>query len=81
MSDSARLHLIRVGAAAATAGVQLLLPAGLPAVPHLAVLVIAAYAVALPVQLLSAPGREGMAMLWSWAGKAVTRGSLRRSRA
>jgi PST family polysaccharide transporter len=81
MSDIARLHLITVAAAAATAGVQLLLPAGLPAVPHLAVLVIAAYAVALPVQLLSAPGREGMAMLWSWAGKAVTRGSLRRSRA
>ena len=63
VSDIARLHLVTVAAAGATAGVQFILPAGLSPVPHLVVLVIVAYAAALPIQFMSKPGRAGLGMV------------------
>ena len=50
-----------------------MLPAGLSPLPHLVILAIAAYAAAIPAQLLSEPGRELMAMVTGWIGKAARR--------
>lgn len=73
MRDIAKLHIVTIVSLAAVAGTQLLLPAGLSALPHLAALAIAAYAAAIPAQLLSEPGRELMAMVLGWIGKAARR--------
>lgn len=78
VSDIARLHLVTVAAAGASAGVQFILPAGLSPVPHLVVLVIVAYAAALPIQFMSEPGRAGLGMVGGWVGRTMARRPMRR---
>ncbi len=73
MWDIAKLHIVTIVSLGAAAATQMVLPAGLSPLPHLAILAIAAYAAAIPAQLLSEPGRELLAMVTGWIGKAARR--------
>ena len=71
--DIAQLHIVTLVSLAAVGGTQMMLPAGLSPLPHLVILAIAAYAAAIPAQLLSEPGRELTTMVMGWINNFARR--------
>lgn len=71
--DIAQLHIVTLVSLAAVGGTQMMLPAGLSPLPHLVILAIAAYAAAIPAQLLSEPGRELTTMVMDWINNFAQR--------